>query len=172
MCDNIECLVEKHTDCHFVIGGDLNADFNRGNAHDKYFQSVMDRHSLRLGWTLDSAAQDFTFNNVSVIDHYSFSDFLCSKMIKREVVHNAFNSSGHSPIVMCIDIQTSREQQSSCQVNDPERIAWHKESNQHIHSYKCELDKLISQVPFYDVKIFCVKTRIIYWRSINSVLTL
>ena len=156
VCDDIECLIEKYTGYNIIIGGDLNVDFSRGNAHDNYFDSVLDRHHMALGWRLNCAHKEPTFENdnctsSSVIDHFCISDKLTSQLTEIVVVHSALNPSGHNPITMKIDISI-QEQQTTCQPREnSQTIAWHKVSDKHKQCYNSKLETLLSQVNCYDV---------------------
>ncbi len=61
VCNEIECMI-KHINPHFcLIGGDMNTDFRRDNAHAKWMQDFNDRNDLLNIWNLPQIIPQDTF---------------------------------------------------------------------------------------------------------------
>ncbi len=61
VCNEMECII-KHINPHFcLIGGDMNTDFWRDNAHAKWVQDFNDRNNRLNIWNLSQIIPQDTF---------------------------------------------------------------------------------------------------------------
>ena len=154
-CDIIEQIIDQHLDYQVIIGGDLNVDFNRNNAHDCYFKSLLERHNCTACWNLAQAESDYTFSNemnnaYSQIDHYCFDNSLLQCVKNVYVYDSDINPPGHRPIVTVMESNPRQigPKQKTIHTN---RILWHKVNAHHIEFYKCSMDNLLKYHASLDV---------------------
>ena len=51
VCDALECLLIKYPNHKVILGGDMNVDLCRGNAHAQYYEMLLQRNNLVDLWT-------------------------------------------------------------------------------------------------------------------------
>ena len=130
ICDDIELIMGKHMSHHTIIGGDMNVDFSRGNAHDKYLNDLMLRCEMQCVWELNAADCDYTFadfvnHRFSCIDHFFLPNDLMNCVNEVHVIEDPMNLSNHSPIVMDLNLQSVCVNEEPMK-NATSKIAWHK----------------------------------------------
>ena len=147
---NIEIFINKHSDCNIIIGGDLNLDFSRKNAHDLYFMDLLYRHNLRPGWQSSVAKSDYTFTNGNAytqIDHFCLDHYLLCKVIDMYPHDCALNPSGHRPIVFALEANQQSVNVKAVDDTSPSRtILWHKVNDLHIMEYRNRIDTALSSL--------------------------
>ena len=84
VCDAMEIMLNKYFDHQVLLGGDLNIDFSRNNAHDLYFKSLLERVSLTSCWDMPISTPDYTYSSphcdsTSQIDHFCFQQNLVQR---------------------------------------------------------------------------------------------
>ena len=160
--DEIESLIAKYPADRVIIGGDLNIDLSRGNAHDTYYSHFIERCnlvdvSLLNGYNIDYTYCDLHLGSYSTIDHFAMSLDLCVFVNSVIVSHDPLNPSKHSPITLDIAVKlpmTKEREQSNCDKRD--RIQWHK-AGQHVPSYQHNMDTLLSPLCIKDID-HCIDT--------------
>ena len=147
--DVIESCIAKYYDCEMIVGGDMNIDFVRHNAHDVYYLNMMNRCSLVDVWNMEVATASYTYCDVNsgsftCIDHFTLSSGIGEYVTNAFVLHEACNLSSHSPIIMDICIGNKpNECVNNCNSRKVNRaIAWHR-ANTYVHQYQQELDKAL-----------------------------
>ena len=159
VCDTLECMISKNNDCDIIVGGDMNLDYKRNNAHDNYFAYLLENCDMLDCWTIESAKCDYTYCdylfNTSCIDRFSISS--CLKQFVRNTypIDCALNLSNHRPVLMSLDIAVSVTKYSAGAVNDCTRlIAWQCIDQCHpsVATYKQHLDMLLNSSTNYGVK--------------------
>ena len=80
--DCLELFMEGCLSDNIIVGGDMNLDLNRGNAHDIYFKDFMERHDLIHTFNLPNADVGYTYYDMdnggrSCIDHLNVHYSLC-----------------------------------------------------------------------------------------------
>jgi len=78
----------------FILGGDLNVDFSRRNAHSNYLCQMLNRLGLNIGWRSDNAITDNTFigpTGSSCIDHIIMSKNIYDKLTRLHVIDHDLN---------------------------------------------------------------------------------
>jgi hypothetical protein len=100
----VEDIIGKHSDCHAVVGGDFNVDFNRNWNHTKILNSFCDSNEL-LSACRSNSNIDYTYNfsmeRFSILDHFLLSSTLHNTCIdKISVMHDVDNISDHDPIFL------------------------------------------------------------------------
>ena len=161
VCDTLECLISKYKDCDVIVGGDMNIDYKRNNAHANYFSHFLNNCDMMDCWSLAATSQDcFTycdhFNHTSCIDRFSISSQLrcCFKDI--HVKDCALNPSNHRPVCMLMDIEISVAKSSAARQSECSwPIAWHCIDQEHpsVYKYKHDLDLLLYSIPQYEVNM-------------------
>ena len=108
-CDALECLISEFNDCSVIVGGDINLDYSRHNAHDQYFSHLLENCDMLDCWSLNVARQDYTycdhFQNTSCIDRFSVSTHMSHLVKEMYPIDCALNTSYHRPICMTIEIE-------------------------------------------------------------------
>ena len=177
-CDNYknDCVSEElvnvlldiedvlfNCDAHSVIlGGDLNTDFNRRNAHTRYLEEFMDRNNLskcHIGTTHDHITYiDLQSNCQSSIDH-----FLVSKQLKRNVSDYcvtdliSVNPSNHQPVKLSINTVVECLQ-SEPRVTNASNISWCRIKANNVAHYIQLLGSKLDTIQCNDA-ILCKDTR-------------
>ena len=130
-CDTMELTVARHLAHQVLIGGDMNADFSRGNAQDSYLKDLIIRQNMQCVWDINRSDCRYTFadfsnDRYSCIDHFMVSDQI-SRLVNDSFVYiDGSNMSNHCPIVLDLMYnitQTAKEE--PVKINN-RRIAWHK----------------------------------------------
>ena len=161
VCDELEILINTYMDHSIIIGGDLNIDFSRGNAHDVYFRDLLYRYDLVSCWDIPCARPDYTFfswnnnhMNTSCIDYFCFKQNLVPNVDNIYVYDCALNPSGHRPIVATITVKLetiAHKQTDQChQTGDG--IVWHKVTETNKLDYKHSLDRHLCLIQTNSVK--------------------
>ena len=135
----------------FILGGDLNVDFLRGNAHSKYLNQMLTRLKLNIGWSNSSAICDNTFNGPtgsSCIDHYVMTDNIYKNVMKMYALDHDLNPPGswHLPIVLHLNSNFTRLTDnvvSTEHIDNSSGIAWNKTTPEHYTNYRIRLDTLL-----------------------------
>ena len=149
--DKMEYIANKHPSSCIIIGGDMNIDTSRNNAHDKYFCDFIHRNDMVQVWNLPVAKKEYTYcdNQAKVrtcIDHFGISEVLQQSVMGAGVFDNALNPSNHREIFMDLQINVSRLQQT--QQQNMQRIAWHRVhgDRQCINAYKGLIDQKLDNI--------------------------
>ena len=158
VCDEVEILINKYPNHTIIIGGDLNADFLRHNAHDVYFKNLLDRHDMNNCWNLTVARPDFTYVNQSsgaksTIDHICMTTAQEQLVREAYVCEDALNPSDHRPVIIIMDIDTSHAPNCELERQSKSPIMWHKVNDDHIQMYKTVLADKLKNIMKYDVKL-------------------
>ena len=137
VCDEIEQLLVTFRDHSVIVGGDINIDTSRNNAHDMYYLELLNRSDLYHCWNLFVANCDYTYmdyaNNVSsCIDHFAVSADVKLTVQSVDVIVEASNTSNHRPITLDLKINATRSETVNYVSNNEKTvrnsIAWHKVS--------------------------------------------
>jgi exonuclease III len=107
--NDVQTLMNDHSPQMIRVGGDLNTDPSRKNAHSRYLEQFCLQNGLEFSWKSGLAKPAKTFVNnsegSSVIDHFICSHNLYDNISNVVAIDDAVNQSFHKPIVMsvCID---------------------------------------------------------------------
>ena len=158
VCDAIECVINSHSSHSLVLGGDMNTDVSRCNAHDRYFVNLLDRNSLVDVWNLTNSHKDYTYYDHSngarsCIDHFVVSNNLVHRVAAAGVNDNALNPSNHRDIFLTVDVNVSEI--DPVQTCKPGKISWHKvHGNQFcIDAYQAEIRSKLNMFTKRDVSL-------------------
>ena len=154
--DAIDQLMERYPHHLVIIGGDLNADERRNNAHDKYMKHFCNWNKLQDVWSLDCIDHcdtyiDFTNDSVSCIDRFLVNDSLVPAVIRCSTIQEAENPSNHLPVALDLAIRTgsmgdnSNERRERRQID---LIAWHKVNDGLMLDYQKHLRNLIANISY------------------------
>ena len=130
--DAVEQLMENYPHHVIVIGGDLNCDMRRRNAHDMYLTNFCNDKVMRDVWSLDHVSEADTYidianNSSSCLDHFIASESLVPEILDCQVLDYAENMSNHQPVKLSLSISVGRCQSISQKEDVSKRkIAWHK----------------------------------------------
>ena len=79
-------LIHQYSDCHIVLGGDLNADFARSGGHTSLLGDFCSQAGLLPAVQHPCSRVDYTYNfgmkHFSVIDHFILSEQLFRQTVK------------------------------------------------------------------------------------------
>jgi len=89
---NIQYLVESHSDCISIIGGDFSVDWSRVSVHTQYLSDLVTTHNIRcIGldtrFTINYNYQ-FSVERFSVIDHFLLLRHNFD--VDSDILHNLF----------------------------------------------------------------------------------
>ncbi len=164
VCDQIECMIHCSKPTFCVIGGDMNVDFRRENAHANYFCDFIQRNDFINTWNLPHVIPTDTFVNYDGGAKSRIDYIMCSVNMEYSVhslnalvLHD--NKSWHRPLVMCIDMDDNiaplRETPGDTNTNhSSKRIAWHRVTDLHVDQYQKKLDKLLQSKSLPSV-VYC-----------------
>ena len=146
--DDIENLIKESDSNEVIVGGDLNCDISRDNAHTRCIKDFASRNGLKFVQQHQYAnSYQYTFNQamengterMSCIDHFLVSDSIydnivnvnCDKM-------SALNPSYHCPLTMRVKLGVEKREPEMPEPSEPAkpRIAWHKVKSSHIDIYR------------------------------------
>ena len=152
--DSIECMINKYPSYSVLLGGDLNLDTKRGNAHDKYYSSLLLRTDMVDVWDLPGAKCQFTYSDHqsrSCIDRFAISSMISTKFEKAAVIHSAVNPSNHQPIFVELGLSVGRTVKAPQATKT--KIAWYRVvDNTPLTKLYCnEIDRKIELFPIRDV---------------------
>ena len=141
--DVVECVINQYPDHLVLLGGDINVDTSRENAHDQYYMDFLLRNDMVDVWDLQTAEKDYTFvnytmNTFSCIDHFAVSRELATIVNSAKVKDDAVNLSAHKVIQIDLNLQILSDinkDNNSAGVRKP-KIAWHKVNDLHIEQYQ------------------------------------
>ena len=166
--DELECLLSKHSECSVLLGGDLNIDFSRLNAHDRYFLQFMEWQELKNVWDLNVSKVDYTYsdfniNAFSCIDHFMISKYLMDLVLNAEAHDDPLNPSNHRPVEMELHSDGLLLINNAKRDSQPrfDSIAWYKihKGDQCILEYQQNMDNILDamiDMPFqYCTNISC-----------------
>jgi hypothetical protein len=140
-----------------IVGGDLNLDLRRCNAHDKYYTDVISRCNLVDSSALSEYKVDYTYcdlylGSYSSIDHFAVSSDLIPCVNEISALHDPLNPSKHRPITLDLTVklpvknsESDNNTNKNCDSRDP--IMWHK-SKDFVLDYQHHMNislKLISE---------------------------
>ena len=162
--DKIETFIESCSSSKVVVAGDLNVDFVRGNAHDKYMKDFMERWNIVDSFDLSVANKGYTYYDLSsgaksCIDHFLVHHSLCDSVLKVSRCEHALNPSKHLPVIMDI-----LEEKKTINVNDngvmrtQPPISWNRVNEEHVKQYQEKQCEYLANLPEYDV-LECVNLR-------------
>ncbi len=145
VCNGMVCMI-KHIILHFcLIGGNMNTDFRRSNAHSKWMQAFNERNNLLNIWNLQQIIPHGTFvrsdfSAKSRIDHIYFSLNLEQHVYYMTVLKVHDNSSWHRPLCLTLDMEDILEPMTYCIVEPQDskagyhQVAWHRVKETHTQS--------------------------------------
>ena len=154
--DAVELFIQQCAGKHIVIGGDVNVDFIRRNAHDKCFQDFLERNSHIDVYSLQNCNVSYTYNDphnncFSCIDHFCISNNLCQSVESAFVCNEPLNPSYHLPVILTLSCHTERLELDEVTNDQYVPIAWHKVNNEEIAEYHVKQRQFIGDMQFYDV---------------------
>ena len=108
--DAIDQLMERYPNHCVILGGDMNMDLRRGNAHDKFLRCFCSDKGLQDVWLLEKVDlcetySDYFNDSASCIDRFVVSQCLAPLVTVCKTCDYADNPSNHSPV--SIDVSVS-----------------------------------------------------------------
>jgi exonuclease III len=99
----VEEIIGNNSDCHVVVGGDFNVDFNRNWSHTELLSSFCDSNELLPTIRHMHCNVDYTYNfsmeRFSILDHFILSGILYNTCVDGiYVLHDVDNISDHDPL--------------------------------------------------------------------------
>jgi exonuclease III len=158
--DALECLISRFNDCSIIVGGDMNLDYKRQNAHDLYFSRLLTQCDMLDCWSLNGARKDYTycdyFNHTSCIDHFNISSDMGYLVKEVYPIDCALNPSNHRPIHMYMDLESEIADVPAGNTkkgSSKQPISWSNISKCHpsIAKYKQNIDTLLALSNVFDV---------------------
>jgi len=145
----VQELINKHSDCHIVLGGDLNVDFARVSAHTSLLNDFCSQAGLLPTVHHPCSKVDYTYNfgmrHFSVIDHFILSEQLFRQTVCNVyAVHDIDNVSDHDPLYMELSISVARFTSNDKVYNC--KPSWAKATAAQIDAYKDALRKQLQSI--------------------------
>jgi hypothetical protein len=139
--DSALCLwIESDADV-VILGGDLNTDISRNNAHFHALNQLAHNMNSDLAWRCSEAQQMDTFissdgKGRSCIDHFVLSQSISHNISFLNVYDHVLNPSNHLPLFMNVDLDSvNRICGSTSELRQPS-IAWGRITDVHITEYR------------------------------------
>ena len=144
---------------HIILGGDMNLDVSRRNAHDKYYSDWCDRIDCMYAHNLPGCNIDYTYNDpakncFTCIDHFTVSKHLRTQIESASVCHEPLNPSYHMPVLLTLKVTPGRVTLSDGNAIRKNQIAWHKVNDNHVSEYHMCQEKFITCMKRYNV-MYC-----------------
>ena len=144
--DAIEVFIERCQIRNVVIAGDMNADFNRFNAHDVCLRNFAFRNDFVCSVDLNVIDKGFTYHDpanrsYSCIDHFMLSSGMTDQVLSGIRCEWSINPSKHLPIIF--DIKVPQYEKSTAQYNDVVEnmpISWNKVTDKDQDVYRRQLE--------------------------------
>ena len=161
--DEVDCLSQRMPNFHVLVGGDLNADVSRDNAHSRYLLQWANQCNLSNLWQVFPSDERFTYADLyqgtfSCIDHWFVSSELECTVKHAEVLHDGTNPSKHSVIDLSLELLKDSDAVSDDHeaelpdVPSGPRILWHK-SKPYVPLYQANMDMLLDSVRFNEFHV-------------------
>ena len=101
----VESLINDNLDCHIVVGGDFNVDFDRQWLHTSMLSSFCDNNDINPVDRHSSCTVDYSYNlnmsRLNTLDHFLLSGTLYSNAVDScFALHDVDNLSDHDPVVL------------------------------------------------------------------------
>jgi exonuclease III len=149
--DCIECLSTRMSDHLLIVGGDLNLDFARNNAHSRCLEMWIERMNMKDLWTESPDPTRFTYcdlhqNSYSCIDHWLIP-IDGNIHAQADVMHEGMNTSKHSVITLRLSVQCNHVQDPLPNAELPitRTIEWHK-AGPHVDEYHDATEELLMAI--------------------------
>ena len=157
VCDEIEVILNQHCNHNVIVGGDLNIDFDRKNAHDVYFLDLVERYDLQLVWDKFPAKKMYTYSNTcsntySCLDQYCVSKNILDLTNDVLVCESPLNPSGHRPVMMELLTDSERIPVDSRKKQN-NGILWHKVTKEMVAIYQDKMNRLLLSSPRFNVEM-------------------
>lgn len=154
--DAVELFIQQCNGKHIIIGGDMNLDVKRGNAHDKYYKDWCDRLECCYVHTLSDCTIDYTYNDpakncFSCLDHFTVNRHLQRQIVSASVCDEPLNPSYHMPVLLNINITPDRINLCDGNANRKNVVAWHKINEFHINAYHDGQEQFLSHIDYFNV---------------------
>lgn len=160
--NDIELAVEGLNLDFLLIGGDLNIDLQRNNAHSKYIENLCERLNVKLGWLHQKAKCEPTYmspdgSSSSCIDHFMIGADLYRDVCKVNVLHHPLHPPGswHRPIQLVINIPVQHVPDSSEPSDNTDIIAWSRVKESHCNKYKSKCRELLGNMDVNEDLLQC-----------------
>jgi len=102
-------LLDKHSDCYILLGGDFNVEFQRNSSNTVLLNDYCNctENSLfsviRHNCSYVDYTQQHSIKYFSYIDNFVVSENLYQNAIKEQfVLHDVDNTSDHAPIIISL----------------------------------------------------------------------
>ncbi len=103
LLSEIEDIIETSTFDHFVLGGDINADFTRNTKFVRIIEEFINKIGVCRSW--NEYPVEFThfmerdgITHISTIDHFYRNDMFTEQIVDAGALHLIENQSDHCPI--------------------------------------------------------------------------
>ena len=155
--DCLELFMEGSLSDNIIVGGDMNLDLNRGNAHDIYFKDFMERYDLINTFNLPNADVGYTYYDIenggrSCIDHLNVHRSLCGVVKAVSRCDLALNPSKHLPVLVDLDISYDTEVRVNREESQaPLPISWCKVNDKHIMDYHQRQNSYLKNIKQYEI---------------------
>ena len=147
------CLwIESDADS-LIIGGDLNTDFRRDNAHSNALRLFIENVNGSLACKClhnDFIDTFFSYDgrSSSCIDHFVVSKSMVSNVMNVDVYSHVLNRSSHSPLSMNVDISVRNRALATPSAGDVKSIAWGRVTSEHIEEFQLAVSIALSECIF------------------------
>ena len=149
--DAIEVLIAQMPDREVILGGDMNIDAIRNNAHYRYYDEFLNRCGMSDLWNVFPCYDRFTFfdlfsNARSCIDHWAVTIALSDVCIEADVCHEATNPSKHSAIYMSIPFEHTRgggQRSDYDRTDHSDKVNWNL-APRYTNAYRNRMNQLLN----------------------------
>lgn len=149
-CDAVEMFVQQCSSSgkQVVIGGDLNLDMSRKNAHDLYFKELCERYDLVSMLDIPVTKVDYTYHDQSndcftCIDHFCVGYGISQSVTNISKCDEPLNPSNHSPLLMSLTCSQSYVVLDESENDFSIPIAWHKVNDLNVLCYQQEQQRYL-----------------------------
>ena len=161
----ITAILNIYDDFYVIIGGDFNTDYSRNNFNSRTLKDYLISESLLdAGDVLNDSNYTYeSYNGVkSIIDHFILTENCIANVIDYDVLHDGFNLSDHSPIMITLDTQfrllNNSDNNDDLQDNNIV-LDWDNATDDDIMNYKNYLNEFLNFINIPDEITHCVNFR-------------
>lgn len=95
--NKVEIILNEVRADRVLLGGDLNTDLSRDNAHSKLLRDMCNRHGLQFAWHHSKATPTYTYMSSDLRSKSTIDHFICSNEMYSDINNVCVNISAVNP---------------------------------------------------------------------------
>ena len=151
--DELKTILDKGGYDGCICAGDWNYDARRRSGFARSMFTFLEEVGLVSVW--EKFSVDFTYmhtdhKSTSILDNFYVNESLLPFIEEAQPVHLGDNSSGHSPIVLTLQVKNIPEKTVEEGVRMPRQLAWGKAEDEELRRYRENLQERLEALQHPD----------------------